>query len=117
MVMSKRCLDLLITGDAIGASQAYPLILQAAGILPDTSQVRLESGARYGLDFRSGAVGMLQQVRTGGRGFSAEVVQALRGDACTTDEGARDLERLVVDWIQHQIGKRLASADVYLDLI
>ncbi len=110
-------LDLLSAGDAVAASQAYPLILQAAGILPDTSQVRLESGARYGLDFRSGVVGMLQQVRTAGRGFSGEVVQALRGEACTTEEGARDLERLVVDWVQHQIGKRLASADVYLDLV
>ena len=27
-------LDLLITGDAVGASQAYPLILQAAGFCP-----------------------------------------------------------------------------------
>jgi DNA repair protein RecO (recombination protein O) len=110
-------LDLLIAGDAVAASQAYPLILQSAGILPDTSQVRLETGKRYGLDFRSGMIGMLGQVRTAGRGFSAEVVHALRGETCTTAEGARELERLVVDWIQHQIGKRLASADVYLDLM
>ncbi len=110
-------LDMLTAGDAVGASQAYPRILQAAGILPDTSQVRLESGARYGLDFRSGSVGMAQQVRTAGNGFGAEVVNALRAEPCSTTQGAQELERLVIDWVQHQIGKRLASADVYLNLI
>ena len=110
-------LDMLTAGDAVGASHAYPLILQAAGILPDTSQLLLEPGIRYGLDFRSGTVRAAQQMRMAGQGFSSEVVGALRGEPCTNAQSARELERLVVDWVQHQIGKRLASADVYLDLI
>lgn len=110
-------LDMLVMGDAIGASRAYPLILQAAGILPDTTALRLDPGIRYGLDFRSGMIRSVQEMRAAGNGVSAEVVAALRGEPCTTAQGARELERLVVDWVQHQVGKRLASADVYLDLI
>lgn len=110
-------LDMLCDGNALGASQAYPLILHAAGILPDTSGVRLADNARYKLDFRSGSVVLAQRSGAGAHGFCTEVVAAMRGEACTTLEGARELEHLVVDWVQHQIGKRLASADVYLALM
>jgi hypothetical protein len=72
---------------------------------------------RYTLNFQSGSVVAAQRSQGAGRGFGQEVVQALRGQACTTPEGSRELERLAIDWVQHQIGKRLPSADVYLEMM
>ena len=72
-------LDMLTAGDAVGASHAYPLILQAAGILPDTSQLLLEPGIRYGL-FRS--VRSVKPVdEDGGTGLFLEV--EMLGGFCT----------------------------------
>ena len=113
----RQGLDHLSEEDSLAASQAYPLILQAAGILPDTGGVRVEESMRYTLNFQSGLVVGAGRVQGGARGFGSEVVQALRGHPCTSTEGARQLERLVIDWVQHQIGKRLPSADVYLDMM
>ena len=111
----KQGLDYLSEEDSLAASQTYPLILQAAGILPDTGSVRIEENMRYTLNFQSGLVAAA--ARTSSSGFGFEVVQALRGQPCMSTEGARQLERLVIDWVQHQIGKRLPSADVYLDMM
>lgn len=113
----RQGLDYLSEEDSLAASQTYPLILQSAGILPDTSGVRLEESMRYTLNFQSGSVVAAQRSQGAGRGFGQEVVQALRGQACTTPEGSRELERLAIDWVQHQIGKRLPSADVYLEMM
>lgn len=107
----------LAAGDALGATRAYAEMLQAAGILPDAMQVDCRLNGTFALNFSSGFV---VEAGTGGtlsRTFSSEVVLALRGESCSSKNAARQLEYLVVDWLQHHLGKRLPSADVYLSLL
>lgn len=109
-----RALDLVASGDLIGATQAYPYFLQVTGIYPDLRGcTRCNNRTSIGVMLDFATHGAICDSCAPPRGrLSSDAFAALKGGRPANEHVAQEMETAVTAWIETHVEKSLRSATV-----